>query len=496
MRIHLLTPDGAPPLLLRDLDDGDADLARDLGLDDVVGAMAGGDAFVRDVARDVLLRPLTDLAAIRWRQDVLGDSLAHSDAIRELYRIATDAVGAESRVRGWWISSEPSSVLGRSVAVMRALLDPLRALRQWAEVHGPGLASAGLRALVEEVTRTLPVDWFREVETHLARLSNPDVVMTARLGATGRGSGYVLTGLEPARRSWLGRPKSDDTTVAIPPSDTAGGQALTEFRERGLRPVANALAQSTEQVLASFAQVRREAAFFTGCVALAEHLRGLGMPTSLPELRPEGRELSAHGLYDVGLAVRSRQPVVGNDLAADGRAAVIVTGANQGGKSTLLRAVGLAQVMAQSGMLVGADDLRVSVAGRVHTHFRREEDDKLRSGKLREELARMGTIVDRASPGDLVLSNESFASTNEREGSRIAHQLVAGLVEGGLRVAMVTHLTEFSRALADTRDDVLFLRADRAPDGSRTFRVVPGEPLPTSFGMDLWDGVFGSELSP
>lgn len=497
MRIHLLIPEGIA-LPTRELDPGDADLAQDLGIDDVVAAMAGGDAFLRDVARDVLLRPLTDLAAIGWRQEVLHDALTHPDAVRELYRIATDATGAESRVRGWWISSEPSSVLGRSVALMRALLEPLRALRRWAATHGPALESAGLRGLAEEVRRTLPEEWFGQVESHLGRLSNPDVVMTAHLGPTGRGAGYVLTALEPARRSWLGRqPRSDETTVAVPPTDTAGGQALTELRERGLRPVATAFAQSSDQVLATFAQLRRESAFLAGCVALAGHLRDLGLPTAIPEPRPAGRELTAHGLYDVGLAVRSGSAVVGNDLEADGRAAVVVTGANQGGKSTLLRAVGLAQVMAQAGMFVGAADLRVSVVGRVHTHFRREEDDRLRSGKLREELVRMGAIVDRSAPGHLVLSNESFASTNEREGSRIAHQIVEGLIEGGVRVAMVTHLTEFSRALTqEGRNDVLFLRADRAPDGSRTFRVVPGDPLPTSFGMDLWDRVFGSDLSP
>jgi len=145
----------------------------------------------------------------------------------------------------------------------------------------------------------------------------------------------------------------------------------------------------------------------------------------------------------------------------------------------------------QAGMGVGAESFGAGV-GRVHTHFRREEDDALRSGKLHEELARMSRIVDRAAPGDLVLSNESFASTNEREGSRIARQLVDGLVEGGLRVVMVTHLHEFARGLADEgRDDVLFLRAERAEDGARTFRVVPGAPLPTSFGADLWERVFG-----
>jgi len=491
MKVHLLTPAGADPAPARDLDQGDADLVRDLGLDDVVTAMAGGDALIRDVALDVLLRPLTDLDAIRWRQDVVRDALDAPAAVAELYRLATDAVGTESRVRGWWISNEPSSVLGRSVALMRALLGPLRDLRSWADGHGT-LPSAGMRDLVAEVTANLTEEWFREVEAHLRRLSNPDVVLTLRLGPTGTGSGHVLASMEPARRSWLGRSRPDESTILVPESDTAASQALTELRERGLRLVANALAQSAEQVLAFFGQLRREAAFLLGCATLEQRLRDLGLAVSFPEARPVGRELAATALVDVGLAMRTGRPVVANDLVADGAAAVVVTGANQGGKSTLLRAVGLAQLMAQAGMFVGAASLRTAVAARLHSHFRREEDDALESGKLREELLRMSAIVDRVSAGDLVLSNESFASTNEREASRIARQLLDGLVEGGLRVAMVTHLTEFSRDLAaEGRPDVVFLRAERAADGARTFRVVPGGPLPTGFGADLWERVLG-----
>jgi len=487
MNAHLLHDVAEPTLGDAAPSDGDADLVRDLGLDDVVTGMAAGDAFVREVALAVLLRPLTRGEDIAWRQAVLADVRAHPEPARELYRIASEAT--EARVRGWWISDEPSSVLGRSVAVMRAVLPSLRALHRWATTHGGSFRSEGMRALVAEVTATLSDSWFAVVERHLDMLGSPNVVLTARIGATGGGTGYVLHRLEPARRGWLGHQRPDNSTIAVPETDTAGGQALTELRERGLAPVADVLAQAAEQVLGFLAQLRREVAFHVGCVALEERLRALGLPVSVPE--PLGRGLTAQGLYDVGLAVRSGRAVVGNDVAADGATTIVITGANQGGKSTLLRAIGLAQVMMQAGMGVGAESFGAGV-GRVHTHFRREEDDALRSGKLHEELARMSRIVDRAAPGDLVLSNESFASTNEREGSRIARQLVDGLVEGGLRVVMVTHLHEFARGLADEgRDDVLFLRAERAEDGARTFRVVPGAPLPTSFGADLWERVFG-----
>jgi DNA mismatch repair ATPase MutS len=147
--------------------------------------------------------------------------------------------------------------------------------------------------------------------------------------------------------------------------------------------------------------------------------------------------------------------------------------------------------MMQSGMLVPAESFRADVCKGIFTHFKREEDASMKSGKLDEELSRMSTIVDAIVPGSVVLLNESFASTNEREGAEIASQIVQALLQMDIRVFYVTHLF----ALADRfyRTDVdsgLFLRAERLPDGQRTFRLLEGEPLPISFGEDLYRQIF------
>lgn len=52
------------------------------------------------------------------------------------------------------------------------------------------------------------------------------------------------------------------------------------------------------------------------------------------------------------------------------------------------------------------------------THFKREEDSALEAGKLEEELKRLSRLVDRLTPAPRFLFNESFAATNELEGSR------------------------------------------------------------------------------
>jgi DNA mismatch repair ATPase MutS len=145
----------------------------------------------------------------------------------------------------------------------------------------------------------------------------------------------------------------------------------------------------------------------------------------------------------------------------------------------------------QAGLCVPASQFSASVSAGVFTHFRREEDRDLRSGKLNEELSRMSELIGRLRPNTLLLMNESFAATNEREGSEIAAEILRALGEHGVRVIFVTHLYAFASArYAEGRADTLFLRAQRESDGGRTFRLEEGEPLPTAYGQDLYRRIF------
>ena len=195
------------------------------------------------------------------------------------------------------------------------------------------------------------------------------------------------------------------------------------------------------------------------------------------------------------LRLTTPEPVVGNDLDADDKSLVMITGANQGGKSTFLRSIGLAQLMTQAGMFVGADSLRVNVCDAVFTHYKREEDEMMESGKLDEELARMGQIADHITSNCLLLCNESFAATNEREGSEIARQVVRALLEAGVKVLFVTHMFDLASSFhRQGLDSALFLRAERRTDGARPFKISEGEPLPTSYGEDSYRKIFGRPI--
>lgn len=121
----------------------------------------------------------------------------------------------------------------------------------------------------------------------------------------------------------------------------------------------------------------------------------------------------------------------------------------------------------------------------------------MRSGKLDEALARLSEIVDHFASGSMVLFNESFAATNERESAEIASQVVRALVEKGVTVLFLTHTFRLANELwAEGRQDAASLRAERLPDGTRTFRLTERQPLETSFGKDLYHQVFGTLSRP
>lgn len=477
------------------------DLLADLGLLPLLEAMAGEDDWIFEVSRRVLLEGTRgDLEVIRYRQAVLQDCLDHPGVVRELYDLVVEAA---QQLRGRYsgvLSRYPDWVLRESVETLRTLLDSLRRLLSLAVRSCHCFRSEGWRALFTMVQENLGGAYLREVEDHLQELQFPrGVLLSAKLGQAHKGTDYLLHRGPRRLQTWMDRwralfePKPPVFRFEVHPRDEAGARALGELRNRAIATTASRLGQAADHVRDFFRMLRAELAFYVGCLNLREALSHRGYPTCMPTpYPPRERRLAFRGLYDPGLALTLDGPVVPNDLELDGQVLVFVTGPNSGGKTTFLRSVGIAQLLMQAGMFVPAEQYGASLCCGLSTHFPRGEDARMERGKLDEELRRMGDIVDHLRPGSWVLMNEAFASTNEREGSEIARQIVRALTEADVRVFFVTHLFELTRSFYEERHHgVLFLRAERLPDGTRTYRIRVGEPLATSYGEDVYRQVFG-----
>jgi DNA mismatch repair ATPase MutS len=474
-------------------------LRQDLGLDILFNAMAGGDNFLFEVAQFSVLSSVTDLDTIRYRQHILRDCLKHESIVRDIYQLAIEAIEGERKNYLSFFVRYPSGILSHAVTVLEIFVGMLKTLRAIADHHGEKFESDGFSRLLAMLRQELSDEYFARIEEHLRHLKfRKGVLISAQLGRGNNATNYVLRKPHEDKRDWIARllsRKPQGYTFHLHPRDEAGARALTELRDRGVNLVANALAQSTDHILSFFEMLRTELAFYVGCLNLHRQLADLREPTCFPVPAPAGeRKLSFSGVYDACLALSAGRKVVGNDLDADGKDLIVITGANTGGKSTFMRSLGLAQLMMQAGMFAPAETFSADVRDGVFTHYKREEDAAMESGKLDEELGRMSYIVDRITPSSIVLFNESFAATNEREGSEIARQITKALMDGGVKVVFVTHLYEFAHGLyAKKMPNAVFLRAERRADGTRTFRMIEAEPLQTSYGKDVYDCVFGPE---
>ena len=495
MMPRLLHPDRDADLARR-LSPAEEDLLADLELPRLLAAMAGGDPLVADVCRVLLLSPLQVAAEIRYRQAVLRDCLARPAVVEELDSLAAGALAAERAVYPGFLST-PESRLNYAVRVLNEFLPALDQLRAVADRERHAFVSDGFRAFAARVARELDDDFFRQAENHVGRLARSSgVLLSARLGHGNRGVEYRLRVPGNPRGGVLERlrlVRPPGLVYRLADNDEDGGLALAALRNRGVALASEALSQAVEHIHDFFRMLRAELAFYRGCLELHARMSARDMLTCSPQ-PVDGPEptLSCRGLYDICLALTTSDPVVGNDV--DGSALIVVTGANRGGKSTFLRSVGVAQLMMQCGMVVPARAFLAQVRTGVFSHFRREEDASTDSGKLDQELRRMNVIVDAVRPGGLLLCNESFASTNDREGSEIARQVVEPLVQAGVAVVIVTHLFDLAHAWHSAgRNRTLFLRAERRPDGERTFRIVPGPPEATNYAQDVYRQVFGTD---
>lgn len=475
------------------------DLVQDLEMEPVLAAMAGEDRFLYRIARAALLTSgANDRETVLRRQSVLRDAIAHEAEFRALYAIALAPL--EIRKSVFYFSGGRSAglMLSGSVRLLEGLRKVIGELVAFAAAHEERFEAPAMRALCAMLLRDLDPDYLADMDRHLATLHfRNGELFSARLGPGNEGRDFVMRFFVPERWAWLrdllnGAPPNHH--FSLHPRDEAGARALSEIGDAALAPVAITTAEAADHVNAFFDMLRTELAFYVGCLNLRAALESRAAPVCFPAPAAAAHTMTFGDLRDPSLSLSIEGEVVGNDLDPGTTPLLVVTGANQGGKSTWLRSIGLAQVMMQAGMFVAARHFSADLRDGVFTHYRRREDRGLNSGKFDEELRRMKGLIEHVGRAPLFLFNESFAATNEHEGSEISRQIVTALIEADARVAFVTHMYALAERFAG-RDGpkVRFLRADRGEDGSRSFRILPGEALDTSFGRDLYDQVFGKD---
>ncbi len=487
MKVNLLFKDGK--LKKSEPDALTLDLVQDLGLNVIADSMASGDEFIKNVCLQTLTAPLLNKEDILFRQEIVKDALEHINIFKELYELSKEVLESKKKSFFWMLSKKPSGVLFSNVRMMENLMGFLDKLKKLASFNSE-LSSTGMKNFLEKVKENLTDEYMAELKRFLNTLEfRGGILFSAKLGVANRCDNFMPRYREQQKGGILKIfSKNRGYSFIIDERDEAGFRALSEIKDRALVETATILYRAVSGIIDFFETLKEEMAFYIGAYNLYKTIIQKGYPTCFPKINmPFEREFS--GLIDLSLMLVSNKKIVGNGVELKNKKAVFITGANQGGKTTFLRGVGVAQVLFQAGLFVPAESFSSHINSGIFTHFKREEDTSLKSGKLDDELKRMDRIAEKLRKGSLVLMNESFASTNEQEGSDIAEQVVSAFLENGVEVFYVTHMYTLAKGFL-SKDGVEFLVAEVNEKGERTYRIKPGKPLQTSFGKDLFKKIF------
>lgn len=491
----------------------EADTIRDLKLDILLDAMADGDAYIRKLCKNTLLQPLTDPEEILMRQGVVRDAIKVPNFFSTIYRLSTESM-EKTAIYNDLNHPEYKHILTSIKKVI--------AYSEMAEIHlknleiiyhlitekQPTFSSDRLLAFCTEFLSSYPKNFIEEAKSTVGRLSSLNNGTEFKLGGhigqglkltdtylhnvfeDDRNDGSATTASPMNRKRSVFHIFDRDEAIILLDNNRLEGYAK-EIKEASLIWILKTLSDFTNECRSLYQSLREMSGFYSGSVRLYQRAMHTGTTLCFPEFTYESSYFELHNLTELGLALKDGKTAIGNTLTMSGKKLCIITGPNQGGKTTFLRSIGLAQLMAQSGLFVAAEYFKGSIYNNIYTHFPNEEDKEMRHGLLEEELSKLDGLVTQMQPGALLLMNESFSSTIEYDAGILAEEVTAALISCGMTICFVTHLYEFAhKHYIEKSEATSFLRAGRNSDGSRTFLIEEGEPSKSSFSMDLFKELF------
>lgn len=470
----ILFGESGPPADLGDTTE--PEYFRDLNLDQVVRAVtkAGG---VPGLA-PYFHRPLRDPALVTFRQQIFRDLenpavyevAARFTTVMERTRQRLEALARRKHPpqAHWWFLE---IALDHTAAVI-GLAEGLAA----APVTSPGLS--GLRDDVTAHTGTASFIAFREQAGRLReRLGE------VRYDLFLRGDQVTVAAHDPDARfdyaervlTTFARFRQDPSPVRRderPPElglDDLEAKVLdlvVELHPEVFGDVAAFCARNRGFVTDDIARVDHELRFYLGYLTYLAPLRESGLPICHPRVSATDKSLLAREVYDLALAAKG-VPVVVNDLRLDGDERVlVVSGPNQGGKTTLSRAFGQLHHLAALGCPVPGSEVRIFLPDRILTHYERPETIEDLTSKLEDELLRMRAVLDRASPASVIVLNEVFASTTADDARALSETILSAITRLDAPCLWVSFVDEL--ALLSPKAVSMVAESDAA----HRFRVV------------------------
>ncbi len=458
------------------------DCFGDLHLDEIVGWLVEG----RDEYElaPLLHQPLRDPDSVSYRQLVVRD--LEREEVQAAVRSFAERMRSMRRclafVRKLHYARQKQRWLLEAVAVYCAAVGSLDE-----QLAGLALGSEGLCRVRDHVARLCGSASFRSLRAEVEELER-------RLAAT-----HYMIHLKGLQVRVLAPEERPDVSAEVQDTFAKFAQgAVKDHRVRfNERPELNhvesqildyvaELHRETFAALERFCTVQRgyldtgvarfdrEVQFYLAYLELITPLRNAGLAFTEPSVSRRAGAVRARATFDLALARRlvlEGADVVGNDLElGDDERVIVVSGPNNGGKTTFARTFGQLHYLASLGLPVPGSAVELQLADRIFTHFEREEDIATLRGKFEDELARIRLILAQATADSILILNETFGSTTLRDARLVGARVMEQIIELGAFCVFVTFIDE----LATAGDSVVSMVSTVDPDDPavRTYKVV------------------------
>ncbi len=467
-------PDGTPP---------GQPFVRDLNLDQVVDAVAG-DRDERQLIAGLLYQQIRDVRTLEYRHEVFRD-LEDPDLFKAGHQFAGQLgkvrahlhqlrkMDSRQQREGWFLDAAAiyCDAVRELASALTARPVQSRALLAFRDYLGDYLDSAAFARLAAD-TAGRKADLARV--TYQVRIKGPRVEVSKYDGDPDYSA--EITGTFERFRQGAVRDYSVQYRT-WPGMNHVGAQIL-ELVARLFPGEFAALSEFCrvheafeDQVIIQF---HRELQFFLAYLDYIAPLRAAGLSFCYPELSADSKAIFARDTFDVALAARlvpSGKPVVTNEFHLDEpERVIVVSGPNQGGKTTFARTFGQLHHLAATGCPVPGTAARLFVFDQLLTHFEREEDIADLVGKLEDDLLRIQRALLAATQNSIVIMNEIFTSTTLSDARFLGEKVMAKVIELDLLCVYVTFVDE----LASLGPTVVSMASMIVPENpaERTYKVV------------------------
>ena len=351
------------------------------------------------------------------------------------------------------------------------------------------LASEGMRRFWEILRGILAGSAFRQMQTQVRGIM--EAIRSLRLVITYEKDrirvevGAAQAEYEPlpaADRAPLRNPFSADPVV----SELENGCLnILKKKKPALFPELMNIAERYEHYQSPvFARFEKEILFYLSYAGFQREMEAQGFVFAVPSVS-ESCPTEAKKLYDLALAcvsLKEGKKVVANDFTyRDGESFFVLTGPNQGGKTTFARSLGQLVYFTRIGLDVPAAEANVPFFRDIQSHFSVEESVETGRGKLKEELVRLAPMMEAKQQGTFVVINELFTTAASHDALVMGQKVLNHFISLGCIGIYVTHLKE----LAAAHERVASLQAMLDENRIQTFEIRRGEAPDTPCAENL-----------